>query len=175
MGQYIQEGRRNLFETVISVENSETDITINKDEDDRVMQSSKAQAVRTFSQTVGGTITGFSIRAICIYGLIAAFAKAGGKVGEKIAKSANSSTLKIGELINPNGKLNEYQLQESATAWAKIAGGTLSTITMLATNFIFDIPIINAMNSALSKKILGTDTTKPESVSQEPAKEVNHG
>ena len=33
MGQYIQEGRRNLFETVISIENSESDITINKDED----------------------------------------------------------------------------------------------------------------------------------------------
>ena len=33
MGQYIQEGRRNLFETVISIENSSSDITINKDED----------------------------------------------------------------------------------------------------------------------------------------------
>lgn len=33
MGQYIQEGRRNLFETVISIENPESDITINKDED----------------------------------------------------------------------------------------------------------------------------------------------
>ena len=33
MGQYIQEGRRNLFETVISIENSNLDITINPDED----------------------------------------------------------------------------------------------------------------------------------------------
>lgn len=33
MGQYIQEGRRNLFETVISIEKPEFDITINKDED----------------------------------------------------------------------------------------------------------------------------------------------
>ena len=33
MGQYIQEGRRNLFETVISIENPETDITIKKDAD----------------------------------------------------------------------------------------------------------------------------------------------
>ena len=33
MGQYIQEGRRNLFETVISVENPNSDITINPDED----------------------------------------------------------------------------------------------------------------------------------------------
>ena len=33
MGQYIQEGRRNLFETVISIENSRSDITINSDED----------------------------------------------------------------------------------------------------------------------------------------------
>ena len=33
MGQYIQEGRRNLFETVISIENPKSNITINKDED----------------------------------------------------------------------------------------------------------------------------------------------
>ena len=33
MGQYIQEGRRNLFETVISVENPNIDITINSDDD----------------------------------------------------------------------------------------------------------------------------------------------
>ncbi len=34
LGQYIQEGRRNLFETVIRVEKPETDISINIDEDD---------------------------------------------------------------------------------------------------------------------------------------------
>ena len=33
MGQYIQEGRRNLFETVISIESPNSDIKINKDED----------------------------------------------------------------------------------------------------------------------------------------------
>ena len=33
MGQYIQEGRRNLFETVLSVENSKSDITVNSDDD----------------------------------------------------------------------------------------------------------------------------------------------
>ena len=33
LGQYIQEGRRNLFETVINVENNETDLKINFDED----------------------------------------------------------------------------------------------------------------------------------------------
>ena len=33
MGQYIQEGRRNLFETVISIEQSASDITIQPDED----------------------------------------------------------------------------------------------------------------------------------------------
>ena len=33
MGQYIQEGRRNLFETVITIKNSKTDITIKNDED----------------------------------------------------------------------------------------------------------------------------------------------
>ena len=33
MGQYIQEGRRNLFETVLNVEKSKTDIKIEADED----------------------------------------------------------------------------------------------------------------------------------------------
>ncbi len=33
MGQYIQQGRRNLFETVINIENSNSDIKIQKDED----------------------------------------------------------------------------------------------------------------------------------------------
>ena len=34
LGQYIQEGRRNLFETVIRIEKPETNISINIDEDD---------------------------------------------------------------------------------------------------------------------------------------------
>ena len=33
MGQYIQEGRRNLFETVLSIQNPNSDITINGDDD----------------------------------------------------------------------------------------------------------------------------------------------
>ena len=33
MGQYIQEGRRNLFETVVSIENPNSDLTINPDDD----------------------------------------------------------------------------------------------------------------------------------------------
>ena len=33
MGQYIQQGRRNLFETVISIEESNSDITIPSDDD----------------------------------------------------------------------------------------------------------------------------------------------
>ena len=33
MGQYIQQGRRNLFETVVYVENPKSDITINPDDD----------------------------------------------------------------------------------------------------------------------------------------------
>ena len=33
MGQYIQEGKRNLFETVIKIENSKSDIIINADDD----------------------------------------------------------------------------------------------------------------------------------------------
>ena len=33
MGQYIQEGRRNLFETVINIETPKSNITINPDDD----------------------------------------------------------------------------------------------------------------------------------------------
>ena len=34
LGQYIQDGRRNLFETVINIENSENDIVMKLEEDD---------------------------------------------------------------------------------------------------------------------------------------------
>lgn len=34
LGQYVQEGRRNLFETVINIKNSDSDLKINYDEDD---------------------------------------------------------------------------------------------------------------------------------------------
>ena len=34
LGQYVQEGRRNLFETVINIKNSNSDLKINHDEDD---------------------------------------------------------------------------------------------------------------------------------------------
>ena len=34
LGQYIQEGRRNLFETVINIEKSQRDLTLKKEEDD---------------------------------------------------------------------------------------------------------------------------------------------
>lgn len=34
LGQYVQEGRRNLFETVINIKNSDSDLKINHDEDD---------------------------------------------------------------------------------------------------------------------------------------------
>jgi glucose-6-phosphate isomerase len=33
MGQYIQQGRRNLFETVITIDKSNSDLTIKQDED----------------------------------------------------------------------------------------------------------------------------------------------
>ena len=34
LGQYIQEGRRNLFETVINIKEADTDVQLNRDEDD---------------------------------------------------------------------------------------------------------------------------------------------
>ena len=50
---------------------------ITNEKDGRTNQSSKVQAVRTFSQSVGGTIVGVAIRAVCIAGAVAACSKAG--------------------------------------------------------------------------------------------------
>ena len=119
---------------------------IAKEEDDRTIQSSKAQASRTLSQVIGGTITGVAIRAIFIFSSIAAFSKIGEKAGGKIAS-----------LINNNKTLNAFEISQKGSSYGKNIGGFLATITMLWTNFVFDVPLVNAINKAITDKFISKD------------------
>lgn len=116
------------------------------EKDGRTNQSSKVQAVRTASQSIGGTITGVAIRALCIAGATAIAAKAGAKAGTKMA-----------DIINPEKLTKEsnlYKFKENASAWGKNIGGAAAILIMTCTNFLLDVPLINAINQKLSDVVL---------------------
>ena len=136
-----------------------TEITGEKD--GRTNQSSRVQAARTFSQTVGGTMTGIVIRLACIGAMTAACAAAGAKAGGKIADILTST---------PKGNVKPEELfkyNEKMTAWGKTLGGALATMVMMFTNFLIDAPLINAIN----KKVAPFFGVKSEQ--NKDSKEVN--
>ena len=134
MGPVIDVGLGHIFKKVAD------------EKDDRTIQSSNAQAVRTFSQVVGGTIVGIIVRAILIGGSILAFSKIGEKAGGALSK-------KISQLINPNNSKNVFLVQDKAAEYGKNIGGALATVVMMVTNFVFDVPLINFINKNVTKLI----------------------
>ena len=121
------------------------------EKDNRTNESSKAQAIRTFAQATGGTIVGVVVRAVCIGAMTALAMKAGGKMGEEVAK-----------VFNPN-KLDPkdvFKYQENASAWGKALGGALSIFVMLFTNFLIDAPFINKINKKVTDIVNGLNKDK---------------
>ncbi len=134
---------------------------ITNEQDDRTNQSSKIQAIRTCSQSVGGTITGVLIRAACIFGSTALLMKAGQKAGGKIA-----------EIINPtkiSKAVDEYHYVKNAENWGKTVGGALAIAVMMFTNFVIDAPFINAINKKMTSFIDGLAKDKSKTI-QAPEK-----
>lgn len=120
----------------IAVGNAITKATNEKD--GKTKETSKTQAIRTFSQAVGGTVVGVILRAICIAGATYALSKVGEKAGKKIA-----------EIINPeklSSKADNFEYKEKMAAWGKSVGGTIALGIMFFTNFIIDAPFINVIN-----------------------------
>lgn len=113
------------------------------EKDGRTNQSSKVQAVRTFAQTIGGTVSGVIIRAVCIGGMTHLLTKMGGKAGEQLAKKIDKSGLK-----------NSYEIGKNASAIGKNIGALLATVVMMFTNFLVDVPIINYINKKVSDVVL---------------------
>lgn len=107
------------------------------EKDDRTNQSSKVQAVRTFAQSVGGTITGVIIRGVCIAASTAVLAKLGTKAGSKIGQL-------VADGLKPEQNL--YKYKEKMTAWGKSLGGAIAIGVMMFTNFLIDAPFINWIN-----------------------------
>lgn len=112
------------------------------EKDGRTNQSSKVQAVRTASQSIGGTITGVAIRSLCILGATMAMSKLGGKAGSKIAEIVNPQKL------SPDCDLHKFQ--KNAAAWGKSIGGAAAILVMTVTNFLLDVPLVNGINKKLS-------------------------
>ncbi|MBR5304585.1 MAG: hypothetical protein IKU37_07145 [Candidatus Gastranaerophilales bacterium] len=104
--------------------------------DGKTNESSKVQAIRTFSQAVGGTIIGVIIRLACITAMTALCAKLGKNVGTEIGKVLSKGI----------GIENAYKFQENASKNGKLIGGALATVVMFVTNFIIDVPFINWVN-----------------------------
>ena len=127
--------------------------------DGRTNESSKVQAIRTFSQSVGGTIVGVIIRLACIAAATAACSSAGKKVGSEIGK-----ILSKGVDVE-----NAYQFQENASKWGKNIGGAAATMVMLVTNFIIDAPFINWINKKTTDFV---DKFEKDKTQQPQAKEV---
>ena len=121
---------------------------ITDEKDGRTNQSSKVQAARTFAQTVGGTITGVIIRFACIAGATALCAKAGKKIGGGLGgKIAEILTDTKESVIKPE---ELFKYKEQMSAWGKNIGGALATCVMMVTNFLIDVPLINAINKKIS-------------------------
>ncbi len=109
-----------------------------KEKDDRFVQSSKVQAVRTCAQSTGGMITGVIIRGACIALSTLGFMKAGEKAGGKIAEIINQEGIKKAE--------NLYKYTKNAESWGKTVGGAIAILVMMFTNFLLDVPLVNFLN-----------------------------
>ena len=110
------------------------------EKDGRTNESSEKQAIRTFSQSIGGTITGVAIRGLCIAAATACCAKAGEKAGSAIANTISE-------------KGNTYLKAENAKKWGKSIGGAAAIGVMMFTNFLIDAPFINQINKVVTNGV----------------------
>ena len=135
----VMSGSEAVVGPVMDVGIGEVITKVTKEEDGRTRDSSKVQAVRTFSQSVGGTIVGVIIRMICIGAATALCMKAGQKVGGAFADIIQKNT-------NETSLENKYLYKKDMETWGKNIGGAVATLVMLGTNFIIDAPFINWIN-----------------------------
>lgn len=151
MQKIVMSGSEAAIGPMMDIGIGKTITKITDEKDGRTNEASKVQAIRTFSQAVGGTIVGIVIRVACIAAATALFAKVGEKAGGKFGK-------KIAEIINQNDKgekivskeVNKYLYDDHMEKWGKNVGGALATLVMLVTNFIIDAPFINWINGKVT-------------------------
>lgn len=138
---------------------------ITGEKDDRINQSSKTQAIRTCTQSVGGTITGVIIRSVCIALATAGLMKAGSVAGGKIAEIINQGN--NGKVFSKAENLFEYK--ENARAWGKTLGGAIAIGVMMFTNFLIDAPLVNYLNKKMTNFVAGL---KKDDTQKQAGKEV---
>ena len=147
---------------------------VTDEKDGRTNKSSKVQAVRTFSQAVGGTIVGVIVRGLCIAAATAACAKLGEKAGKAIG---NSLSDRIANEVNSKGSgfidsKNLYEASQNAAAWGKNIGGAVALLVMLVTNFVIDAPLINWINKKAMNFVKGAHNKAQKTSQENQAKEV---
>ena len=158
----VMSGSEAVIGPVIDIGIGKAITKVAKEKDGRTNQSSKVQAVRTFAQSVGGTIVGVAIRAICIAAAVKGCMTIGSKAGSELGKVLNPDKLSSGA--------QKYQYSEKMGAWGKALGGALATVVMLFTNFVVDAPFINWINT----KTMEFVTKKPATKNIEQKKETQN-
>lgn len=139
----VMSGAEGTIAPVMDIAIGKTITKVTDEKDGTTNENSKTQAIRTFSQALGGTIVGVIIRGACIAGATMLLSKAGEKAGRKVA-----------ELINPEkltSKANNYEYVEKMASWGKSVGGAVALGVMLLTNFIIDVPFINKINKKVTE------------------------
>lgn len=162
----VMSGSEAVIGPVMDVAIGEAITKATNETDGRTRESSKVQAIRTFSQSVGGTIVGVIIRLACIGAVTALCAKGGGKLGKYLQGLVQDSAK---ESANVSGKINEYLKEKDLQKWGKNLGGAVATLVMLVTNFIIDAPFINWINKKATDVV---DKFDKNSVKNNQAKEV---
>ena len=141
-----------------------------KEKDGRTNKSAKVQAVRTFSQAVGGTVVGIFVRGACIAAATAACMKLGEKAGQLVGNKFKDRAAKV---VNESvDSKNLYKLTENASAWGKNIGGAVALLVMLVTNFIVDAPVINWLNKKSAEYLKNFRKNPVQNADKEVAKGV---
>ena len=139
--------------------------------DGRTRESSKVQAIRTFSQSVGGTIIGVIIRLLCIGAVTALCAKGGEKLGGYLKKLVNETAeATTKEITGKANEINKYLKEKDLQKWGKSLGGAIATLVMLVTNFIIDAPFINWINKKATDVVDKFDKNKEQKIQEKEVK-----
>lgn len=108
----------------------------NKNVDDKTKQTA---ATRSFSRAIIGTLSGIAVRCSCI------------EIGKQITKEGGAFYIDALKKANPSEIRN----------YSRTIGNILALGTLLVTNFLVDVPLINKMSGYINEKVFGN---KPKEV-----------
>ncbi len=168
----VMSGSEAVVGPMIDIGVGKTITKITDEKDGKTNDSSKVQAIRTFSQSVGGTIVGVIMRLSCIALMTAILSKIGQSAGKLIGKEATKKDgvfRQIADTVVGDKALNAYEYEEKMKSWGKSTGGGIAVLIMLVTNFIIDAPFINWINGKMTNIVNNIQTKKQNKIAQNNA------